>query len=114
MFDNIGGKLKGLSKFVAIGGIVLCVINGLITMFTAYNGFVSGLGILIGGSLACYLGSWMTYAFGDLVENVELIANKLGHSSSYGSDHWTCPNCHTRNPAHKGICPKCNTAKPAN
>ncbi len=77
MFDNIGGKLKGLSKFVAIGGIVLCVINGLIIMFTTYNGFVSGLGILIGGSLACYLGSWMTYAFGDLVENVEIIANSV-------------------------------------
>ena len=95
-FGNIGGKLKKLAFYVAIIGIVICVISGILVWFSGngffeagysysrYGGrygdgycFLSGLLVIAAGSLSSYIGSWMLYAFGTLVENSQIIADKL-------------------------------------
>jgi hypothetical protein len=71
MYKNIGGKLKGLAKFVAVVGAVFGII-------VALTGAGSGLvmaGILI--ILTSFIGSWPMYGFGELIEKVSFIANRM-------------------------------------
>ena len=78
MFDNIGKKIKNLAKFVCWTGIGCSVIVGLVfwVLGVAKNAgaivFFEGLGIAIGGSLASWIGSFATYALGELAENSQL------------------------------------------
>jgi len=137
-FGNIGGKLKKFAFVIAIIGIVFSVIGGVAIWIGGegffYTGrrygdgycFLSGLLVLVVGSLASYMGSWMLYAFGTLVENTQRIADKLtGTSVTVPSSAdstesaaplytWKCPSCRAENPAHKGVCPKCGASKPIN
>ena len=75
MFDNIGGKIKGLAKVICWIGIIASCIGGIIYWVAAsklhagFVGFLAGLGIIVGGSLASWIGSFTTYALGELVEN---------------------------------------------
>ena len=89
MFDNIGGKLKGLAKVVAVLGIIGSIIYGIVLIaqgnkvssYSSYLGStgsaISGIGwvVMIVGSLVSWISSWGLYAFGELVENSETIAN---------------------------------------
>ena len=72
MFDNIGGKLKALSKFVCYVGII-CSIIGAIALWMSnsrYNPTIlAGFILLIFGSLSSWIGSWVTYAIGEAAEN---------------------------------------------
>jgi hypothetical protein len=71
MYKNIGGELKGLAKFVAVVGAVFGII-------VALTGAGSGLvmaGILI--ILTSFIGSWPMYGFGELIEKVSFIANRM-------------------------------------
>lgn len=96
-FGNIGGKLKKVAFFVAVIGIISCVIWGIVIWISGdgffaagYNRygrgdgycFLSGLLVLCAGSLASYMGSWMLYAFGTLVENTQRIADSLNPTAS--------------------------------
>lgn len=72
MFENIGGKIKALSKAICWLGIIASVIIAIILWST--NSYRSptigiGFGVLIGGCVFSYLGSMASYAFGELVEN---------------------------------------------
>lgn len=100
MFSNIGGKIKGLAKFVCWAGIVLSILLGILTMvgssqinysysYGSYNSSSSGMGILSGlliivvGGLSSWLGSLALYGFGELIDNTSYIASKV---SSLGNE----------------------------
>lgn len=78
MFSNIGGKIKTTAIVICWLGIIASAI-----MAIAYwangkpqdDGF--GFGFLIGGSLASWIGSFLTYGFGELIERVISIDKKL-------------------------------------
>lgn len=72
MFTNIGGKIKTLTKVVCWIGIVVSVIGGVVFMFNGEA--LAGLAMIVGGVLAFWVGSFVLYAFGELVENVAVIA----------------------------------------
>ena len=122
MHDNVGKMLKTFSECVAAVGIILCVIGGILVMYTVHSGFAIGLTILVGGSSAFYIGFRIIYAFGDLVENVQIIADKLtvpADPESPSSSTESIPisaSISTKadtisdspNPNHFWICPKCN------
>lgn len=78
MFSNIGGKIKGLATAISVIGIGISVICGIIMIIAgAYNGNVmvgTGFAVLIGGSLASWIGSFFAYGFGELIENTTVIA----------------------------------------
>lgn len=72
MFTNIGGKIKTLTKVVCWIGIVASAIGGVVCMFD--DEVLAGLAMIVGGALASWVGSFVLYAFGELVENVAVIA----------------------------------------
>ena len=89
MFNNIGGKLKILAWIEFIGGMVLSVIAGIIylviaskieasTYYQAYITTISaGIAFLIVGPIGSWIGSWATYALGEIIENSEIQKNYL-------------------------------------
>ena len=90
MFNNIGAKIKGLAKFICWAGIVICVITGIIMLVQAkdaYSGvrptlILIGLAIMIIGSLLSWIGSFLLYGFGELVDNSSKIRQELSELPS--------------------------------
>ena len=87
MFDNIGGKIKGLASFICWMGIIACVIAGIAMISSATQGRYTdeamvwtGIGVGVLGSLLSWVSSFVLYGFGTLVENSEqlsLIASEM-------------------------------------
>ena len=144
MFDNIGGKIKGLAKFICWVGIIASIILGIIiisgagTSYGRYRYTDSGMVVLgiitiVAGSILSWIGSFVLYGFGELVENsselveqIEEIRTKkntaefyrqpTGSVSSEGDayssqNQWICPKCGRRNPITLKVC-NCGTFKP--
>jgi hypothetical protein len=74
MFDHIGSKIKTLATILTVIGIVLSFFCGL-TLLLNEEG--SGLVIMILGSLCSWLGSFLLYGFGQLIENSDKIVELL-------------------------------------
>lgn len=85
MFKNIGGKIKGLAKFICWVGIIVSIIigvamiagakqsNGLNT-YTNNSMIVGGILVIVFGILASWVGSFTLYGFGELVDNSSKLA----------------------------------------
>ncbi len=82
MFNNIGGKIKVLAMVICWTGIIL---NVCFSIFLFVSGFrvnntylllVSAL-VLVLGPLFSWIGSFLLYGFGELVESVDKIERKL-------------------------------------
>lgn len=77
MFDNIGGKIKGVAKIITWMGIITSVISFLIILSTGDDKLIGfGFIILIVGCIVSWLSSLTLYGFGQLIENSEIIAGK--------------------------------------
>lgn len=65
MFNNIGRKIKGLAEIICVLGIIASVFIGL-----GLKNASAGLTFLIvcGGSLLSWIGSFVLYGFGELVD----------------------------------------------
>ena len=65
MFNNIGGKIKGLAEVLCALGIIASVIIGLgmknASMILVFL-------IIAGGSLISWISSFVLYGFGELIE----------------------------------------------
>ena len=68
MFDDIGSKLKTLAKVSTILGIIGSVIAGCALMG---DDFLTGLLILVLGSVFSWIGSFTVYGLGQLIENTD-------------------------------------------
>ena len=71
MYNNIGGKIKGVAVAGCIFGIIASLITGilLISNSSYYNPTTTaGWITIIVGSLASWLGSFCLYGFGELIE----------------------------------------------
>ena len=83
MFTNIGGKIKLLAKILCWTGIILSIITAIVlfVLDSVYN--MGGLFVLIGfaviivGCLLAWVCSWLTYSWGETVENVQAIRNVI-------------------------------------
>ena len=71
MFDNIGGKIKGFAKVVCGIGIAISVIIGLLSLNAITALLIIGI-----GSLSSWIGSFMTYGFGQLIENTDILVKQ--------------------------------------
>ena len=76
MYDNIGGKIKGLAETVFIVEAVGAVITGIVLLAKNDDLILAGLLTLVCGPIVAYIGSWILYAFGELVEDVHAMRNK--------------------------------------
>lgn len=86
MFDNIGGKIKGLAKVLCLVGIAVSAI-GAIALWCANSYYqptiVPGFIVLIVGSVGSWLSSLFTYGFGELIDRVTSIDEKQASQSIY-------------------------------
>ena len=70
MFNNIGGKIKGFAQIVCWLGIIGSIITGFVFIGigsdSRHGGGIVFLGILIAivGPIASWIGSFLTYGFG--------------------------------------------------
>ena len=69
MFSNIGGKIKALAKVICWLGIIASIFVGL--LFLDKNP-LGGLLWMVLGSLSSWIGSFVLYGFGQLVENSDI------------------------------------------
>ena len=95
MFNNIGKKIKLLAKFGCWVGIICCVITGII--FLALIGedwifIIPGLITLIAGPVIMWIASWLTYSWGDLIENVQSIKNNICNDEPLSTPNKTSKN----------------------
>ena len=116
MFNNIGGKIKTLAQIVCWIGIIASFIYGFIIMFQGNGTFIMGSFILIFGSLFSWVGSFMTYGFGQLIENSDILisninenAKKHGHQEYVEMLHNAvlCDNCGADISNDYGVCHVC-------
>lgn len=82
MFNNIGGKIKGLATAMTIIGFVIFGIIGLMFILgslaygdeEAFVGMIGGVLTIVIGCFISWIGSFLMYGFGELIENSEIIA----------------------------------------
>ena len=67
MFTNIGEKIKMTAKICCWCSIFICAITGLTAIVT--GSFLIGLIVLIAGPLSAWVGSFLLYGFGELIDN---------------------------------------------
>ena len=77
MFDNIGGKIKGLAIIITAIGILGSVVGGIV-MFTIDEDLIAiGLVVMIVGPLVSWISSFMLYGFGQLVQNSDILTGRI-------------------------------------
>ena len=88
MFNNPGGKIKGLAKVLFVIMIVVYAIAGIIMIAQGARYGQAGM-ILVGilsiglGVLIAWLSVLFTYAFGSIVEDVEKIRKTVAPDTNY-------------------------------
>lgn len=88
MFDNIGGKIKGIAIIFFIFELVCVFFSGIAAMASGDEGFFIGIVIMVAGFFISYLSVILFYAFGELVENSAIIAENTGeYRDTYAREH---------------------------
>ena len=134
MFNNIGGKIKGLAKFLFwlefIGMGLACLIAGIIAI--SHDEPAPGLLLIFIGIPLVFLFAWISaffmVGFGQLIEDTEknrktseaILRNMGGASApSYSqpiadnpaSDTWVCPTCGSVNDMSSNYCTRCGKSR---
>lgn len=68
MYDNIGGKIKGLAKVGFIVEAIAAVITGIALMASDEDLIPIGLLVMLLGPIVAWVSSWLLYGFGELVD----------------------------------------------
>jgi len=92
LYENIGGKIKSWAKWIFIVEAIGAIITGVVLMATDEDLIVYGLLTSVCGPIIAWVGSWILYAFGELVEktadnenNTRQILKKLNEKSTDAS-----------------------------
>ena len=78
LYEDIGGKIKGLARWMFYLGAALSGISGLIAIVNGAD-YGDGLTVLVGlitiavGTFLSWVGSWVLYGFGELIDNTASI-----------------------------------------
>lgn len=128
MWDNIGNKLQRLAKVICWLGIIGFAIFAIIlwTQNSSYRPTILlGILYLVLGCLGSWIGSWVLYGLGLVVEYVENGGTVNAQSGSSGAgiktenhsealsgkDYWVCDKCKNRNPVNKIQCRNCGAIR---
>ena len=74
MYSNIGGKLKGLAKFMFCMGAISSGITG---VFALLSNPIVGILVICIGFLVSWISSWMTYAVGEIADSSEAVLDRV-------------------------------------
>lgn len=91
MFDNIGGKIKTLAMVLCVIGMIVSLVFAIVLWSqndeynyvtrTYSNTIPAGFGVLVGGCIASWIGSFFMYGFGELIE--ETTMNRVYNEKIY-------------------------------
>jgi hypothetical protein len=122
MFDNIGGKIKGLAVAACVVGIISSIIIAIVLFAEEEIGF--GFLYLIIGSLVSWISSFGLYGFGHLIETTENIEyylstkkeenytlSKLAAKNEIYDNSWVCGVCGRKNKLEAPYCNGCGHKK---
>lgn len=75
MFNNMGRKIKVLAKILCWIGIIASAVFGFLfgTKDDETLSLIIGIAIIIFGTLFSWIGSFLLYGFGQLVENSDIL-----------------------------------------
>ena len=76
LYENIGEKIKNLTKWMFIVEALGAIITGIVLLFNEI--ILAGLLILFCGPIVAWVGSWILYAFGQFVEDIHAIRDREG------------------------------------
>lgn len=88
MFKNVGSKIQDIAFIIATFGIVTSLIAGLIFIYVFHESallVLTGLIIILFGSVCSWIAALFMHGFGQLVENSEIIV-KQNDQLLYGND----------------------------
>ena len=126
LYKNIGGKIKSWAKWIFIVEAIGAIITGVVLMATDEDLIVYGLLTLVCGPIIAWVGSWILYAFGELVEktadnenNTRQILKKSNEKSTdasitfiknkeYGNKTTNTPQTTS---THKWLCDGCKKTR---
>ena len=80
MYKNIGQRIKELAQLNAGIGIAVSIVIGVKFIFSGIENapeIVLGVLIILLGSFLSWISSFVLYGFGQLVDNSDLIAEKI-------------------------------------
>lgn len=77
MFHNIGGKIKGLALIITLISILGSIAGGIAMIAIDEDLIALGVIIIIVGPLISWISSFMLYAFGQLVQNSDILAGRI-------------------------------------
>ena len=75
MFDNIGRKIKALAKIICWMGIIISIFIGINIIIFGEVKFNGAL-IMILGPLLSWVGSFVLYGYGQIIENTDKLVNQ--------------------------------------
>lgn len=79
MYDNIGGKIKGLAKATFIVEAIAAVITGIALMDSDDDMFPVVLLVMVVGPIVAWVSSWLLYGFGELIDKTcDIARNTYG------------------------------------
>lgn len=81
MFDNIGSKIKNVGQIILIAGIIASLFVGIIIMLNGNFGII-GFAVLIVGTIASAFSGYMLYGFGEIIDNLTIIAEAQSPGST--------------------------------
>ncbi|HBJ18929.1 MAG TPA: hypothetical protein DDY70_04210 [Clostridiales bacterium] len=68
MYENIGGKIKGLAKAGFIISAIASVIAGIVLWVVTEEGWCAL--ILFGGPVLAWVSSWLLYGYGEIIDKI--------------------------------------------
>ena len=82
MFEDIGSKIKNLSKFICCIEIIACIVVGIVMAATNENLIFARILVAVMGALLSWVGAFILYGFGQLIENSDIIAEESRRSNA--------------------------------
>ncbi|MBQ4648006.1 MAG: hypothetical protein IJB76_02460 [Clostridia bacterium] len=73
MYDNIGGKIKGLAKIIFVVEAIVAIITGSVIMDSDNDLFLVGLLVMVMGGIVAWVSTWLLYGFGELIDKTSAI-----------------------------------------
>ena len=77
MFDNIGKKIKTLTKVTCWIGMIACFVVGIVITAAGHNAEAIDVPIMLGDLLLFWVGSFLMCGFGELVDKAASIEEMM-------------------------------------
>ena len=83
MYEDIGGKMKGLASTVMIVESIAAVITGIAMIVVDEYLILFGLLTIVLGPAVAWISSWLLYGFGEIIDYLGIIAENSSRQTKH-------------------------------